>query len=120
MILVLFLIACLYPLLWLIMNSFKTQEELFTNTWGFPRVWTLENYKHAVVDGKIGIYFLNSVVVSVISVAGTIVLSVMASYGVTFIIRDVQESFQSKKRDQAGLRRISSAPISIIHKFSPR
>lgn len=83
MILVLFLIACLYPLLWLIMNSFKTQEELFTNTWGFPRVWTLENYKHAVVDGKIGIYFLNSVVVSVISVAGTIVLSVMASYGVT-------------------------------------
>ena len=80
---VLFLIACLYPLLWLIMNSFKTQEELFTNTWGFPHVWTLENYKHAVVDGKIGIYFLNSVVVSVISVAGTIVLSVMASYGVT-------------------------------------
>ena len=82
-ILVLFLIACLYPLLWLILNSFKTQEELFANTWGLPRVWTLENYKHAVVDGKIGIYFLNSVVVSAISVAGTIVLSVMASYGVT-------------------------------------
>ena len=34
-----------------------------------------------MVDGKIGIYFLNSVVVSVISVARTIVLSVMASYG---------------------------------------
>lgn len=55
-ILILFLIACLYPLLWLIINSFKTQDELFLNTWGLPQVWTLENYKHAVIDGKIGIY----------------------------------------------------------------
>lgn len=82
-ILILFLIACLYPLLWLIINSFKTQDELFLNTWGLPQVWTLENYKHAVIDGKIGIYFGNSILVSVISVLGTIVLSVMASYGVT-------------------------------------
>lgn len=82
-ILILFLTACLYPLLWLIINSFKTQDELFLNTWGLPQVWTLENYKHAVIDGKIGIYFGNSILVSVISVLGTIVLSVMASYGVT-------------------------------------
>ena len=82
-ILILFLIACLYPLMWLIINSFKTQDELFQNTWGLPKIWTLDNYKHAVIDGKIGIYFGNSILVSVISVLGTIVLSVMASYGVT-------------------------------------
>jgi len=82
-ILILFLIACIYPLLWLIINSFKTQDELFLNTWGLPQVWTLENYKHAVIDGKIGVYFGNSLMISVISVLGTIVLSVMASYGVT-------------------------------------
>lgn len=85
-ILIIFLVLCIYPLIWLIINSFKTQEELFSNTWGLPVAWTLDNYKHAIVDGKIGRYFVNSVLVSVISVIGTIVLSVMASYGVTRLI----------------------------------
>lgn len=82
-VLILFFIACIYPLIWLVINSFKPQEELFSNTWGLPVKWTLDNYKHAVIDGKIGKYFFNSVLVSVVSVLGTIILSVMASYGLT-------------------------------------
>ena len=80
---ILFFIACIFPLIWLIINSFKTQDNFFANPWGFPDSWTLENYKHALVDGNIGRYFMNSVIVSIISVFVTIVLSVMASYGVT-------------------------------------
>lgn len=82
-VLILFFIACLYPLVWLVINSFKTNEDLFANTWGLPIKWTLENYKHAIVDGNIGRYFLNSIFVSVISVALTLILCIMAAYGVT-------------------------------------
>lgn len=82
-VMILFFIACLYPLVWLVINSFKTNEDLFANTWGLPIKWTLENYKHAIVDGNIGRYFLNSIFVSVISVALTLILCIMAAYGVT-------------------------------------
>ncbi len=82
-VLIIIMITCLYPIIWLVLNSFKTQEDMFSNTWGLPTTWTLENYKHAIIDGNIGRYFMNSVIVSVISVIGTIILSVMASYGVT-------------------------------------
>lgn len=82
-VLIIFFVACLYPILWLVINSFKTNEDLFANTWGIPVKWTLENYKHAIIDGEIGRYFINSVIVSVISVVINLVLSVMAAYGVT-------------------------------------
>ena len=64
-ILIIFFITCIYPIIWLIINSFKTQEDLFNNPWGLPTTWTLINYKHAIIDGEIGKYFLNSVIVSV-------------------------------------------------------
>ena len=82
-ILIIFFITCIYPIIWLIINSFKTQEDLFNNPWGLPTTWTLINYKHAIIDGEIGKYFLNSVIVSVCSVTSTVVLSVMAAYGIT-------------------------------------
>lgn len=82
-VLIAFLIACIYPIIWLIINSFKTQEDLFNNTWGLPSTWTLQNYVHAIVDGNIGRYFFNSVFVSVISVVLTAILALMASYGIT-------------------------------------
>lgn len=82
-VLVLFLVACIYPILWLICNSFKTQDDLFANTWGLPTQWTLENYRHAIIDGNIGRYFLNSCVVSLMSVILTVVLALMASFGLT-------------------------------------
>ncbi|QUI25810.1 carbohydrate ABC transporter permease [Vallitalea pronyensis] len=78
-----FLVVCMFPLLWLILNSFKTQEDLFTNTWGLPKSWTLNNYVNAVIEGNIGNYFINSLLISVVSVSITIFLSTMTSYGIT-------------------------------------
>ena len=31
-----FLVTCIYPIIWLLINSFKTTDELFANTWGLP------------------------------------------------------------------------------------
>ncbi|WP_246552226.1 carbohydrate ABC transporter permease [Vallitalea pronyensis] len=81
--LIMFLVVCMFPLLWLILNSFKTQEDLFTNTWGLPKSWTLNNYVNAVIEGNIGNYFINSLLISVVSVSITIFLSTMTSYGIT-------------------------------------
>lgn len=51
------------PLLWLLMNSFKSQDEfLNAPTWALPRELNIQNYADAWVKGNIGQYLGNSVV----------------------------------------------------------
>lgn len=78
-----FLVTCIYPIIWLLINSFKTTDELFANTWGLPKTFTLQNYYHAIVKNKMLLYFRNSVFVSAVSVAVILLVSLMAAFGVT-------------------------------------
>lgn len=76
-------VTCLYPMIWLFLSSFKSNEELFANTWGLPSALELTNYVTAIVQGSIGRYFINSVTTSVASVMICVVLSSMVSYAIT-------------------------------------
>ena len=76
-------VTCLYPMIWLFLSSFKSNEELFANTWGLPSALELTNYVTAIVQGSIGRYFINSVTTSVASVVSGVVLSSMVSYAIT-------------------------------------
>jgi len=76
-------ITCLYPLVWLILNSFKTNSELFSNPWGITPSPVFENYKTAWSAGKIGISFFNSVFVSLVSMVLTIIIASMAAFAIT-------------------------------------
>ena len=72
----------LYPLLWLLFNSLKTDNELFSNPWSIVSSMQFINYVTAWTSGKIGISFFNSVIVSVSSIAVTIVVSAMAAFAI--------------------------------------
>ncbi|HIT89180.1 MAG TPA: carbohydrate ABC transporter permease [Candidatus Merdenecus merdavium] len=82
-VLVLFSITCLYPLIWLFLGSFKTNDELYTNPWGLPKTLEFKNYIVAIVDGNIGNYFLNSVIITMIAVFVGVLLSCMVSYAIS-------------------------------------
>ncbi|WP_330588082.1 carbohydrate ABC transporter permease [Faecalicatena contorta] len=82
LILIIFLLTCLYPLIWMILSSLKTQQELYTNPWGVSTALTLDNYMKALTEGAIGRYFLNSVIITGASVLITVALSVSAAYGI--------------------------------------
>ncbi len=84
-ILVIFLIIFIYPLIWLFINSFKDNIEIFVNPWGLPSSWTIVNYIRAFQIGNVGIYFINSIFITTVSVAIGVMLSCMASYGITRI-----------------------------------
>jgi raffinose/stachyose/melibiose transport system permease protein len=73
-------ITYLYPLLWLITNSLKTDDEMFANPWSVLPSFQPANYSTAWVSGKIGTSFFNSVLVSLISVAVTIIVASMAAF----------------------------------------
>lgn len=80
--LILFTVMCLYPLFWLFLASFKTNQELYFNTWGLPESWSIVNYVNAVVKGGVVRYFGNSVVIAVSAVVVAVILGTMASYAI--------------------------------------
>ncbi|MBM3244045.1 MAG: carbohydrate ABC transporter permease, partial [Candidatus Omnitrophica bacterium] len=50
-------ITCLYPLLWMIASSFKTQETIFSDISLIPKQFHFENYYLAVSQNDFGRYF---------------------------------------------------------------
>lgn len=80
-IMVAFAIMCIYPMIWLLLNSFKDNSEIFINPWGLPKTWSFTNYARALIVGNIGVNFLNSVFITTVSVFISVFLSTMCSYG---------------------------------------
>ncbi len=82
--LVLGLIAALIliPLLWGVLNSFKTNDEFFKNSLALPKEWMFSNYATAWQSG-ISDYMLNSFVVTIISVLLICFVASLASYGLS-------------------------------------
>lgn len=72
--------TCLYPILWMVASSFKTQETIFSDISLIPRQFHFENYYLAVSQSDFGRYFLNSVFYTASVVFGIVVISSMAAY----------------------------------------
>ena len=65
LILIVYAIISIYPLLWMLLYSFKDNTEIFvTNPFGFPKVWHFENYIDAWKAFDVGTYFKNSMIVA--------------------------------------------------------
>lgn len=73
-------ITFLYPLYYLVINSFKTSTEYYVSQFALPTAFDLENYKVMLLDFQFMRYFLNSMIVSCASTALVVSLSVVASY----------------------------------------
>lgn len=73
----------LYPLIWLLLVSFKNNAEIFGgNVLGIPKVWRIENYKNAFVGAKVGIYFVNSLIVTTVTIIISDILIATSSYAI--------------------------------------
>jgi raffinose/stachyose/melibiose transport system permease protein len=72
-------VLAIYPMLWVVTNSFKTDVELFKATWQFPDELLWRNYERAWNFG-IARYIVNSVIVTILSVTLTVSVSLMGAY----------------------------------------
>lgn len=68
------------PLVLVVLNSFKTDQESKVLTLTPPKVWMLGNYIEVFTTGNTGRYLVNSVVVSVSVVAITVLICAMAAF----------------------------------------
>lgn len=76
----LFTILALFPLAWMLNNSLKSNNEIFTNIFSLPRTLHLENYSSAWAMGKLGPRALNSLVYTISSTFLIVLLSSMMAY----------------------------------------
>jgi raffinose/stachyose/melibiose transport system permease protein len=75
-------VVVLYPLLWMVLNGFKTNAELFGNPFALPVQFTWDNYARAWNSG-VSNYLTTSVLVTVTSTIATVFISAWAAYGLT-------------------------------------
>lgn len=69
-----------YPLLWMLAASFKSNDELFRNSGLIPELPTFDNYSRAWVQANISKYFFNTLVVTIGSVIITTMSSALMGY----------------------------------------
>ncbi|MGO4543067.1 carbohydrate ABC transporter permease, partial [Paenibacillus sp. 2TAB19] len=78
-----YVVALLFPLLWLFMSSFKTNRQITENTWSFPTSFNFDNYVAAWGTANIGKYALNSVYVTVAACLLTLLFAAMTSFAIS-------------------------------------
>jgi raffinose/stachyose/melibiose transport system permease protein len=80
--LALFLLAgvFLFPLALLVLTSFKSRTEIFTNPLSLPETFRVENYFNAWTTGGFEHYFANSVIIVLVSLVLILLLSSLAAY----------------------------------------
>lgn len=79
-ILILFSFISLYPILLMMLSSFKTKQEITRSPLGMPSSLSLDNFIEVWHKVRFSDYFLNSVVVSGISIVIILLISSMAAF----------------------------------------
>lgn len=79
-VLALWAVIVIFPMLWLLYTSFKTDQEIFFSPWSLPATLAWDNFSRAWVSAHIGDYFLNSLLVVIPSLFLTLLLSSMTAY----------------------------------------
>lgn len=79
--LTLFSLVMMYPLVWMLMTSFKSNADIRANRTRFlPEVWTLAGYRTAFAKAPIGQWFLNSILTTGLITLAVIFTSTFLGY----------------------------------------
>ena len=80
MLVAVFSITCIFPIIWMLYSSLKTDKEFSLDILSLPKHLMFENYTRAIAEGNIGTYFVNSMFNTVITVCIVIVISFVTGY----------------------------------------
>lgn len=83
--LALWALTIIFPLLWIVFESLKTNQEFYADVWALPKHWSWKNYHNAWVSYELGSTMLNTLYfVGVSLVLGTF-LTTLNAYALTRI-----------------------------------
>lgn len=70
------------PVLLIVMNSFKTGKEILTNFVSFPTSLYLDNFTRAMKTMRYASSFMNSAIITILTVIISLTVSYLAAYGI--------------------------------------
>lgn len=71
----------IYPIFWIFMTSLKTVDEMRTkSTFSLPSSFCIDNYIRAIETSHLGLYFKNSLIVLLITIAALVLFSSTAAF----------------------------------------
>ncbi|MDY6062916.1 MAG: carbohydrate ABC transporter permease [Erysipelotrichaceae bacterium] len=73
-------ISIIIPVLWVFMASIKENKEFYTSPWNLPASVYIQNFVNAFNKAKMGEYFLNSIILTALSLGILLVIALPASY----------------------------------------
>ena len=73
-------VTVIFPMIWMIYSSFKTDQELFFSPWAPPVELQWDNFARAWTKAHVGEYLLNTLIVVVPALLLTLIISAMAAY----------------------------------------
>jgi raffinose/stachyose/melibiose transport system permease protein len=74
----------IFPIYFMFTFSLKSNEEIFgENIIGLPKEWLWSNYTSALNTGNMGLYFVNSLIVTISAIAISLFAAMMATYAIT-------------------------------------
>lgn len=76
----LFAIVNVFPLFWMVVDSFKTEQEYAANPFSFPKALQFSNYSKAWEVANMSTYFVNSIIITFVSLIVTVLLGALAAY----------------------------------------
>ena len=76
----------LIPFVLAVFTSFKTMDDftLAPAMWTPPSVWTWENFPNVFVQARMGTYMLNTLIITTLSVAGTLFVGTLSGFALAF------------------------------------
>lgn len=77
---ILFSITCIFPLIWMLYSSLKTQQEFSMDIISLPKVLHFDNFIAAIKIGKMHMFFGNSLFNSAVSVVLIIIIGFVVAY----------------------------------------
>lgn len=83
LLLMLLSLTVVYPLIWNLYSSLKSNTEIMENPWALPETFQWQNYVSAFEKARMGDYFLNSVMVVVLATALHLLLVIPITYALS-------------------------------------
>ena len=82
------------PFCWMVATSLMSLGETINRQW-LPNVPRWQNYETAWTEARFAVYFLNSVIITVTSLAGLLTTSILAAYAFARCNSPAARSFSS-------------------------
>lgn len=84
-VLALIIVVCLFPLVWMVLTSFKHNLDIISEPFSLTLSWeaALKNYDQVWNGRRFGLYIRNSTVVTAMTVVGCLLLAAPCAYGLS-------------------------------------